>query len=468
VSSPDPNRRDTEPALRADSGLPRVAMILPHGYATAGACSAVRAPDAHAVYVSELSRRLVRLGYEVDVWTRQLDDEPTIEVLEDHLRIVRIRCGKNETIGEEELSLNLRAWREDALQMIERTGISYSFVSSHYWLGGAAGNYLGAALRIPHVHTPHSLGTWKQRELLAGSSCDTADFEAKCKVDTRTRTEHRIYRHASLIVATTPVQTDMLKLDYGVASEKLRVIPAGYDDSRFFPVDDDARDALRSRLGYQGRAVVSFGRPCEADGYDLLIQAFAEVVARDTAASLHLVVDRDARNDAVHVVQNCRELTLALGLDRHVRFVESNSAELADHFRAADVFVLASRYDPLGIAAIEAMACGTPAVVTIHGGLFRMLRFGVDGLFADPFEPADLGMTILKAFRHPRLAERLARNGAHTARNYFTWDSVARQLIAAVQDRPSVGLAPNELEPPIDRCGSDDQTPTDAPGYRSY
>ena len=119
------------------------------------------------------------------------------------------------------------------------------------------------------------------------------------------------------------------------------------------------------------------------------------------------------------------------------------------------------------MAAVEAMACGTPVVVTTHGGLFRMLRFGVDGLFADPFEPDDLGMTILKALRHPRLAERLARNGAQTARAYFAWASVARQLVAAMEDRPSVGLALAELEPSAYWFGPDDQSPTDAIGYRS-
>jgi mannosylfructose-phosphate synthase len=83
------------------------------------------------------------------------------------------------------------------------------------------------------------------------------------------------------------------------------------------------------------------------------------------------------------------------------------------------------------MTAIEAMACGTPTVVTTHGGLFRTLRFGISGLFADPFDPMDLGITILKPLRHPALAERLARFGAESARSLFTWTGVAQQLLAA-------------------------------------
>jgi mannosylfructose-phosphate synthase len=444
-------------------------MISLHGCVTAEPPYGERDTGAQALYVLELSRRLVQLGYEVDIWTRQFDDQPIVEAVEDHVRIVRVPCDGNQFIRKEELFKHVREWRENALRMMERTGVSYAFVNSHYWLGGVAGAFLGTALRARHIHTPHSLGIWKQRALLADSPDAATEFEARYNLETRTRTEQRIYRDASLVIATTPVQTDMLQLDYGVLPDKVRVIPAGYDEKLFYPVGPLNRDALRTKLGYEGKAIVSFGRPRERDGYDLLIQAFAEVVARDTAARLSLVIDGSPRNiDEMRVIRNCEELAGTLGLDRHVRFVRSAPREeIADHFRAADLFVLPSRYEPLGIAAVEAMACGTPVVVTTHGGLFRMLRFGVDGLFADPFEPDDLGMTILKALRHPRLAERLARNGAQTARAYFTWASVAQQLVAAMEDRPSVGLALSELEPSADWFGPDDQSPTDAIGYRS-
>ena len=444
-------------------------MISLHGCFTAEPPYGERDTGAQVLYVLELSRRLVQLGYEVDIWTRQFDDQPIVEAMEDRVRIVRVPCDGNQFIRKEELFKHVREWRENALRMMERTGVSYAFVNSHYWLGGAAGAFLGTALRARHIHTPHSLGIWKQRALLADSPDAATEFEAKYNLETRTRTEQRIYRDASLVIATTPVQTDMLKLDYGVLPDKLRVIPAGYDEKLFYPVGALNRDALRSKLGYEGKAIVSFGRPRERDGFDLLIQAFAEVVARDTAARLSIVIDGSPRNiDEMRAIRNCEELARTLGLDGHVRFVRSApTEEIADHFRAADLFVLPSRYEPLGMAAVEAMACGTPVVVTTHGGLFRMLRFGVDGLFADPFEPDDLGMTILKALRHPRLAERLARNGAQTARAYFTWASVAQQLVAAMEDRPSVGLALTELEPSADWFGPDDQSPTEAIGYRS-
>jgi mannosylfructose-phosphate synthase len=120
--------------------------------------------------------------------------------------------------------------------------------------------------------------------------------------------------------------------------------------------------------------------------------------------------------------------------------------DLPDYYRAADIFVLCSRYEPFGMTAIEAMASGTPTVVTVHGGLYRALAFGRHALFADPFDREDLGITIAKILRHARLRARLARMGAHKARSLFTWTGVAQQLVAAVEKRPAAVLALEDSE----------------------
>ena len=108
--------------------------------------------------------------------------------------------------------------------------------------------------------------------------------------------------------------------------------------------------------------------------------------------------------------------------------------------------MLSSRYEPFGMTAIEAMASGTPTVVTVHGGLYRALTFGRHALYADPFDKEDLGITMFKVLRHPRLRDRLARMGAHKARSLFTWTGIAQQLVAVVEQRASVSLALSDTE----------------------
>jgi mannosylfructose-phosphate synthase len=145
------------------------------------------------------------------------------------------------------------------------------------------------------------------------------------------------------------------------------------------------------------------------------------------------------------ILDECRTLVRELALEQRVVFSGFVPEELLpDVYRAADVFVLPSRYEPFGMAAVEAMACGTPTVLTTHGGLFKSLTYGVDGLFADAFDAPDLGLTILTALRHPPLSDRLSRNGASTAQRSFTWSVIADQLITAVE-RPMLDAVSRDL-----------------------
>ena len=98
------------------------------------------------------------------------------------------------------------------------------------------------------------------------------------------------------------------------------------------------------------------------------------------------------------------------------------------------MFALSSRYEPFGMTAVEAMACGTPCVVTTEGGLWQMVAWGTEALYADPNDPPAFGHAIATVLRYPRVARQLARFGSHRARATFTWTGVAQQLIGVLQD----------------------------------
>lgn len=410
-------------------------MISTHGYVAAQPPLGAADTGGQVVYVLELSKTLARLGYDVDVWTRRFHDQPESETVTDGVRILRVRSGSSAFIPKEYLYETLPEWSENALAVIARTGTRYDFINSHYWDAGVAGAVLARALGVPHVHTPHSLGLWKQRQMLTDFPQDPAAFEARYNFAQRTSCERAIYRDADLVVATSPAQSDMLRVDYSVPGDKLRMIPPGYDAGRFFPVDATTRAHLRAKLGFEGKVVLSLGRLARNKGYDLLIRAFAELASREPDARLRLAVGGEHMDWVERsILDDCRALVRELGLEERVVFSGFVPEELlADVYRAADVFVLPSRYEPFGMAAIEAMACGTPTVVTTHGGLFNSLKYGVDGLFADAFDAPDLGLTILKALRDRPLALRLSRNGASTAQRSFTWSGVANRLITALE-----------------------------------
>ena len=425
--------------LHSDSALPRIAMVSTHGYVAAIPPLGAADTGGQVVYVIELSKKLAQLGYEVDIWTRRFEDQPELEAVSDRVRIIQMPCGGREFIGKEYLYEHLPEWNEHALRFIQKHGLKYSFVDSHYWDAGIAGQRLSDVLNVPHVHTPHSLGLWKQRQMEKDYPEDRAKFEQQYNFTRRIVEERKLYMDCNLVVATTAPQLDLLVHEYDVPAEKVRMIPPGYDDNRYYPVGEASREAIRHRLGLSGHVVLALGRLARNKGYDLLISAFDLVAHRNPDAVLHLAIGgQDLNPHEQSLLDELRQQAAQSAFSDRIQFGSFIAEdELPDYYRAADVFVLCSRYEPFGMTAIESMASGTPTVVTVHGGLYRALSFGRHALYADPFDREDLGMMIAKILRHPRLGARLARMGAHKARSLFTWTGIAQQLVAAVEQRPS-------------------------------
>lgn len=415
----------------------RIALVSTHGYVAANPPLGAADTGGQVVYVLELAKKLAQLGYHVDIWTRRFEDQPEIDEVAEGVRVVRAPCGGDGFIAKEYLYRNLPEWSENALRFIRRNNLSYEFINSHYWDGGIAGQRLAEALDVPHIHTPHSLGIWKKRQMETDYPDRVQDFEAEFNFEERIKHETILYRTCALVVATTPPQLDMLVEDYEVRPARVHMIPPGYDDSRFFPVGSATRQLIRQRFGFEGPTVLALGRLATNKGYDLLVDAFSVLVARVPEARLHIAAGGENLDEhEAKILADVKAQVARLGLDDRVRFSGFvPDDDLPDMYRAADLFVLSSRYEPFGMTAVEAMASGTPTVVTVHGGLYRAISFGRHALFADPFDKEDLGITMMKPFKHRRLRERLSRMGAHKARSLFTWTGIAQQLVSLVEGR---------------------------------
>jgi len=448
VSRSRPAEDDNREFLATKSPLPRIAMISTHGYVAAVPPLGAADTGGQVVYVLELSKKLAGLGYEVDIWTRRFEDQPELERVAERVRIIRMPCGGQKFLSKEYLCEALPEWNENALRFIRRNGLKYSFINSHYWDAGLAGQHLANVFKIPHVHTPHSIGLWKQRQMESDHPGSQEGFEQSYNFARRIREERKIYNDCSIVIATTPPQVDLIVKDYEVAVDKVLMVPPGYDDQRFFPVSEASKTAIRQRLGFSGHVILALGRLARNKGYDLLIDAFALVARRDPAAVLHLAVGGAEMNAGEKVL--LKELHARASQTGYAERIQFGSfvadEDLPDYYRAADMFVLCSRYEPFGMTAIEAMASGTPTVVTVHGGLYRALTFGRHALFADPFDRQDLGITMAKIFRHPGLRLRLARMGAHKSRSLFTWSGIAHQLVAAVEHRVAAAVSLDETD----------------------
>ena len=176
----------------------------------------------------------------------------------------------------------------------------------------------------------------------------------------------------------------------------------GVDTLKWRPVSGAEAD----RAGHTGPLrVISVGRLHFSKGYDDLLRAHAQLAADGVDAQLTLIGDGP---DAEALRQQVREL----GLGERVTFTGSLSEDaIIEHFRQADVFVLSSHAEPLGVVLMEAMAMEVAVIGTDAGGVGEIVTHGHDGLLVPPRDPAALAAGLRTLAHDPALRLSIAQAG---------------------------------------------------------
>jgi glycosyltransferase involved in cell wall biosynthesis len=142
----------------------------------------------------------------------------------------------------------------------------------------------------------------------------------------------------------------------GVAPERVTAVPLGVDLDRFAPdtKEENVTDVTRCHF-------VFAGQPSRLKGLDTLLEASARLLA--DGSQFRLSIAGGAPRSSVGALPRG---TIVLG---HL-----TQAELATLFRQADCVVLPSRFDSFGMVVLEALACGTPVIVSDHVGAAGVVR----------------------------------------------------------------------------------------------
>jgi len=181
---------------------------------------------------------------------------------------------------------------------------------------------------------------------------------------------NRVLQGASLLIATSEQEQREL-ITAGFPPERVRVRYNGLDLEEFRQLPPRGSFRRRWQIEPNEPLILFFGRLIPRKGADLLLEAFATAFSHTG----RLVIAGPEGEPGY--LQTLAKKARALGIDRRVAFTgplygADKNAALAD----ADIFALPSRYENFANAAAEAMACGTPVIVTESCGISALVSQG--------------------------------------------------------------------------------------------
>lgn len=266
-------------------------------------------------------------------------------------------------------------------------------------------------LDVVHVHyaIPHALAAVLAREVVAPRRLPvvTTLHGTDITIVGQDRAYARMTRHAIRASDAVTSVSGWLRAEtdrvFGPTRE-IDVVPNFVDPVRFAPQPDRARRRAFARPDDALLVHVSNFRPVKRAVS--AVEVLAKVHAERPAVLLMVGEGPDGAA--------CEARARELGVRDRVRFVGAQT-EVEALLPLADLFLLPSEFESFGLAVLEAMACGTPAVAFAAGGLPEVVRDGVDGRLVPPCDDAAMARAVLDLLGAPaRLRElsEAARAGA--------------------------------------------------------
>lgn len=236
------------------------------------------------------------------------------------------------------------------------------------------------------------------------------------------RTVPRSVARADYILADSENTRDDLICLLGVPPSKVEVIPGGVD-SCFSPVEDpEVLSRIRDEVAGGLPFVLSVGMIEPRKNLTRLIEAF-EIIKGNHSLPHKLVLagKRGWLSDPIYARAASSPLASDIVFSGFV-----SEDDLPALYSAADVFAFPSLYEGFGLPPLEAMACGTPVVVSRSASLPEVV--GDAALTVDAEAVEALADALTRPLLDGELRARLVAGGMEQARQ-FTWESSARKLL---------------------------------------
>ena len=356
--------------------------------------------------VYDLSHRLIKDGHEVTVVTYRDGEVPYYED-DKGVKVYRI---DNYMIQPNNfidwiLQLNFNMV-EKASQIIAEQG-KFDVIHAHDWLVANAAKTLKHSFDIPIVATIHATE--------AGRNSGIREPNQKYINDTEWMLT---YEANEVIVNSNYMKSEVQRL-FGLPFEKINVVPNGVNLNKFTGMDRDY--SFRRKYAMDNEKIILFmGRLVYEKGVQNLIAAMPKVL--DSYHDAKLVIAGKGG-----MLDELRAQADYLGISNKVYFAGyMNGKDVERMYKAADISVFPSTYEPFGIVALEGMLAERPIVVSDAGGLGEIVEHRVTGMKSYCGNPNSIADSILELLFNPELCDNIVKNAKIKVKENYNWQKIAQ------------------------------------------
>ncbi len=287
----------------------------------------------------------------------------------------------------------------------------YDLVHCHDWITAKAGVALKKSRKLPLVLTVHS-----------------TEFDRTANLwpfDWILNVEREGVREADKVITVSRRSRQQLVERLGADPARVAVVYNAIDCSRF------SQGARKEKYGISEKIVLFHGRLSIQKGVEYFIRAAKKVLEREK--NVRFVVS--GKGD---LLPRLVDLAVELGIADKVSFAGYMEDEkLPVLYALSDVFVLPSVSEPFGITALEAMASGTPVIVSKSSGVTEIANHCLKVDFWDVDEMAN---KIIALLRYPALGPEMAGNECREVQG-FSWAKTAEETISVYLEAVAVSKA---------------------------
>ena len=359
---------------------------------------------ARVVY--DLSRTLLKDGHDVTVVTYKDGDAPYFED-DKGVKVYRVdnyMINPNNFIDWiMQLNFSLIA---KANEIIAEQG-NFDVIHAHDWLVAYAAKTLKNSYNIPIVATIHATE--------AGRNSGIHDETQRYINDT----EWMLTYEASEVIVNSNYMKNELQRLFGLPYEKINVVPNGVNLNLFNGVERDY--TFRRRFAMDNEKIILFmGRLVYEKGVQHLISAMPKILNGYHDSKL-VICGKGGMLDELQAQVN------AMGIANKVYFAGyMNGKDVQKMYKAADISVFPSTYEPFGIVALEAMLSENPIVVSDIGGLNEIVQHRENGMKAYCGNSNSIADSILELLYDHKLCADITKKAKNKVRNEYNWNKIAQ------------------------------------------